>query len=435
MGNVIAIVGRPNVGKSTFFNRLVGSRDAIVDETSGTTRDRHYGKAEWVGHEFTVIDTGGYVSNSDDVFEEEINKQVKLAIDEADVILFLVDVTAGITSLDESVANVLRRGKKKAIVVVNKVDNYDRINDSYEFHGLGLGDVFCISSMNGSGTGELLDEVIKSFNPQATEPSLDDLPKIAIVGRPNVGKSSLINALIGEDRNIVTPIAGTTRDSVFTRYNKFNHDFYLIDTAGLRKKGKTMDNIEFYSVMRSIKTIEKCDVCLLVLDATRGIEAQDLSILALARKNKKGLVILVNKWDLIEKDNKTLLEYQKAIEERIAPSTDIPIIFISALTKQRIHDVLQASLDVFENRKRRIATSKLNQVMLAAIEANTPPSIKGKFIKIKYVTQIPTPSPSFVFFCNLPELVKEPYKRFLENKLRENFDFKGAPIQIYVREK
>lgn len=434
MSNIIAIVGRPNVGKSTFFNRLTGSRDAIVDETSGTTRDRHYGKSEWNGHEFAVIDTGGYVSNSEDIYESEINKQVKLAINEADVILFLVDVTVGITTHDEKVAELLRKCKKPIIVVVNKVDNNDRINDSYEFHKLGLGDIFCISSMNGSGTGDLLDKVLQILNPvEYTEPS--DLPRIAIVGRPNVGKSSLLNALIGEDRNIVTPIAGTTRDSVFTRYNKYNHDFYLIDTAGLRKKGKTMDNIEFYSVMRTIKTIENCDVCLLLIDATRGVEAQDLSIFDLAKKNKKGIVILVNKWDLVEKDHKTHLEFQKTIEERIAPFNDVPIIFISATNKQRIHKVLETTIEVFENRKRRISTSKLNELMLTAIEAFHPPAIKGKLVKIKYVTQLPTPSPSFVFFCNHPQYVKEPYKRYLENKLRENFNFKGVTIQIFMREK
>jgi GTPase len=434
MGNIAAIVGRPNVGKSTLFNRLTESREAIVDETSGTTRDRHYGKSVWNGIEFSVIDTGGYVINSDDVFEEEIRKQVVLAIEEADAIIFLVDITTGITDYDDSIAAILRKSKKKVFLVINKVDNNERISDSYEFHKFGLGDLYCISSMSGSGTGDLLDAVVKSFDKESTE-VIEILPRITVVGRPNVGKSSLINTLIGEERNIVTPIPGTTRDAIFVRYTKYNHDFYLVDTAGLRKKGKVTENIEFYSVMRSIRAIESSDVCLLMLDATQGIEAQDLNIFQLCQKNKKGIVILVNKWDLIEKDNHSTQDYTRIIIDRIAPFTDIPIIFTSAITKQRVHKVLETAIEVYNNRKKHIATSKLNEVMLAAIEAYNPPALKGKFIKIKYVTQLPTPTPSFVFFANLPQYVKEPYKRYLENKLRENFDFAGVPIQIFVRQK
>jgi GTP-binding protein len=434
MSNIVAIVGRPNVGKSTLFNRLTESRNAIVDENSGTTRDRHYGKADWNGTEFSVIDTGGYVINSDDIFEEEIRKQVNLAIEEADVILFVVDVTCSVTDLDEAVAAILRKSKKKVFVVANKVDNYERIHDSYEFHKFGLGDVFCISSMSGSGTGELLDTVVASFVKETTGIE-EDLPKITVVGRPNVGKSSLINALIGEERNIVTPIAGTTRDSIFTRYNKFNYNFYLVDTAGLRKKSKTMENIEFYSVMRSIRSIESSDVCLIMLDAQQGIESQDLNIFQLCQKNKKGIVVLVNKWDLVEKDNHSTQEYTQLIKERIAPFVDVPIIFTSAITKQRIHKVLETAIEVYKARKQHIPTAKLNEVMLAAIEAYSPPALKGKFVNIKYVTQLPTSTPSFAFFTNLPQYVKEPYKRYLENKLRENFNFSGVPIQIYIRQK
>jgi len=434
MSNIVAIVGRPNVGKSTLFNRLIESREAIVDATSGTTRDRHYGKSEWCGKEFSVIDTGGYVVDSEDIFEEEINKQVSLAIEEADIIIFMVDVVNGVTDLDIAVADILRRSKKKIFVVANKVDNYNRIYDSYEFHKFGLGEIYCISSMSGSGTGELLDAVVGAFTKEAVVET-EDLPKITIVGRPNVGKSSLINALIGEDRNIVTPIAGTTRDSIFIRYNKFNHDFYLIDTAGLRKKTKVVEDIEFYSVMRSIRAIESSDVCLLMLDATQGIEAQDMNIFQLIQKNKKGIVILVNKWDLVEKDNHSTNEYLKKIEERIAPFTDIPIIFTSATTKQRIHKVLDTAIEVYKNRKQKIQTSVLNELMLPIIEAYSPPAIKGKFVKIKFVTQLPTNTPSFAFFTNLPQYVKEPYKRFLENQLREKFNFSGVPIQIYIRQK
>lgn len=437
MGNIVAIVGRPNVGKSTLFNRLVGAREAIVDETAGVTRDRHYGKTDWNGREFSVIDTGGYINGSDDIFEEEIRKQVKLAIDESDVILFIVDVAEGITDLDREVAHMLRKAtSKNVMLVVNKVDNTQRYMEANEFYQLGLGDYFAISSMNGSGTGDLLDAVVKAL-PEAVneEEEEDTLPKIAIVGKPNVGKSSLTNALLGEDRNIVTPIAGTTRDAIFTRYNKFGHDFYLIDTAGLRKKGKVTEDLEFYSVLRSIRVIESSDVCVLMLDATLGIEAQDINIFNLIYRNRKGVVILVNKWDLVEKSNNTMKEYQEAIERRIAPFKDVPIIFTSALTKQRIYNVLDEVVRVNENRRRRIPTSVLNDVMLPLIEAYPPPSVKDKFVKIKFVTQLPTYAPSFAFFCNLPQYVKDPYKRFLENKLREQFEFTGAPIQIFIRQK
>ncbi|OFX42419.1 MAG: ribosome biogenesis GTPase Der [Bacteroidetes bacterium GWA2_30_7] len=434
MSNIIAIVGRPNVGKSTLFNRLVGRRDAIIDETSGTTRDRNYGRSDWNGIEFSVIDTGGYVDNSEDIFEEEINKQVKIAIEEADVILFLVDVTTGITDLDISVAGVLRKSKKSIYLVVNKVDTNDRIYDSHEFYKLGLGELYCISSINGSGTGEVLDEVVKNFKPEV-ESIEPNVPRLAVVGRPNVGKSSFINALIGEERNIVTEIAGTTRDSIHTRYTKFGQDFYLIDTAGLRKKGKVTDNLEFYSVMRSIRAIELSDICLIILDANQDIESQDVNILHLAQKNRKGVVILVNKWDLIEKDTKSTLEFEEKIKRKIAPFSDVPIVFISALTKQRIHKAVETAMDVFNNRKQRISTSKLNDVMLKVIEDYQPPALKGKYIKIKYVTQLPTPFPCFAFFCNLPQYVKEPYKRYLENKIRQNFNFSGVPVEIFMRKK
>ena len=434
MSNIIAIVGRPNVGKSTLFNRLTGRRDAIIDETSGTTRDRNYGRSDWNGIEFSVIDTGGYVDNSEDIFEEEINKQVKIAIEESDVILFLVDVTTGVTDLDASVAEILRKSKKTVYLVVNKVDTNDRIYDSHEFYKLGLGELFCISSINGSGTGEILDEVVKHFKPEeeSTEPNV---PRIAVVGRPNVGKSSFINALIGEERNIVTEIAGTTRDSIHTRYTKFGQDFYLIDTAGLRKKGKVTDDLEFYSVMRSIRSIELSDICMLILDASQDMESQDVNILHLAQKNRKGIVILVNKWDLIEKDTKSTLEFEEKIKRKIAPFSDVPIIFISALTKQRIHKAVETAMEVFNNRKQRISTSKLNDIMLKAIEDNQPPALKGKHIKIKYVTQLPTPFPCFAFFCNLPQYIKDPYKRYLENKIRQTFNFSGVPIEIFMRKK
>lgn len=434
MSNIVAIVGRPNVGKSTLFNRFVGSRDAIVDETSGTTRDRHYGKVEWNGIEFSIIDTGGYVTESDDIFEKEINKQVQLAIEQSDVILFMVDVIQGLTDLDRAVADLLRRSGKKTLMVANKADNIELANQAYEFLQIGFSDLYIISSMSGSGTGDLLDKIV-SILPKEINNEPDDLPKITVVGRPNVGKSSLVNALLGEERNIVTPIAGTTRDAIYTRYNKYNYNFYLVDTAGLRKKNKVKENIEFYSVMRSIRAIEKSDVCLLMIDATVGIESQDLSIFRLCQQNKKGLVILVNKWDLIEKNSHTIESYTKIIHQRIAPFTDIPIIFISALNKQRIHKALETAMLVYENKQRRILTSELNEVMLNAIEAYPPPSVKGKFIKIKYVTQLPTATPSFVFFANLPQYIKEPYKRYLENKLRENFNFTGVPIQIFIRQK
>lgn len=431
---IVAIVGRPNVGKSTLFNRLTESKQAIVDETSGVTRDRLYGKSDWSGKEFSVIDTGGYIRNSDDIFEEEIRKQVKIAIDEANLILFVVDVTSGITDLDESVAQMLRKANKDVVLVVNKVDNNQRILDSHVFYKFGLGEPICISSINGSGTGELLDKIVTFIKDDKTEDELD-IPKYTVVGRPNVGKSSLINALIGEDRNIVTPISGTTRDSIYTRYNKFDHDFYLVDTAGIRKKGKVTENLEFYSVLRSIRSLEKADVCLLLIDATQGMESQDLNIIKLIQKNKKGLVILVNKWDLIEKETNTSKDYTKTIQDKIAPFVDVPIIFTSVISKQRIHKVLEEAKNVYENRRRRITTAKLNEVMLEAIATYPPPSVKGKFVKIKYVTQLNTFYPSFAFFCNLPQYVKDPYKRYLENKLRENFEFTGTPIQIYMRKK
>jgi len=435
MGNIVAVVGRPNVGKSTFFNRLTGSKDAIVDEQAGVTRDRHYGKVEWNGREFSVIDTGGYVTHSEDVFEEEIRKQVLLAIEEADVILFMVDVTCGITDLDEEVADILRRCGKKVFLVVNKVDNGERQYDAHIFHTFGLGDLFMISSISGSGTGDLLDAVVSALPGDARTEEEADIPRFAIVGRPNAGKSSLVNALLGEERNIVTPVAGTTRDSNYTRYNRFQHDFYLIDTAGLRKKGKVTEDLEFYSVMRAIRAIENSDVCLLMIDATRGIEAQDVNIFQLIQRNRKGVVILVNKWDLVEKDNKTLSVFEKAVRERIAPFTDVPIIFTSAVTKQRLQKVLEEAMRVYHNRIRKIPTSKLNEVMLKFIEDTPPPSVKGKYIKIKYATQLPTMAPSFAFFCNHPQYLREAYKRYLENRLRETYDFSGVPIQIFFREK
>ncbi len=435
MNNIVAIVGRPNVGKSTLFNRLTQTRDAIIHESSGVTRDRNYGTSNWNGFDFSVIDTGGYVVNSDDIFEEEIRKQAILAIEEADVVIFLVDVLSGITDLDDAVAQILRKSKKKVILAANKVDNNDRIYDASVFYGFGLGEVYCVSSVNGSGTGDLLDKVVELFPKEQKEEEESEIPKFAIVGRPNVGKSSLANSLLGEDRNIVTPISGTTRDSIHTHYNKFGLEFTLIDTAGLRKKGKVSENIEFYSVMRSIRAIENADVCLLLIDATLGIEAQDVNVFHLIEKNKKGVVILVNKWDLIEKDNQTTERYIEAIKARIAPFNDVPIIFTSAITKQRIFKVLEEAKKVYDNRKQRIQTSVLNEIMLEAIDAFPPPSVKGKFIKIKYVSQLPTVSPSFAFYCNLPQYVKDPYKRYLENRIREHFDFTGIPIQIYMRKK
>jgi GTP-binding protein len=432
---IVAIVGRPNVGKSTLFNRLVEQRKAIVDETAGVTRDRNYGKGEWNGVEFSVIDTGGYVVNSDDIFEAEINKQVHLAIDEADVVLFTVDVELGITDLDEAIANILRRGKKPVVLAVNKVDNNSRIVDAQEFHGLGLGEIYCISSITGSGTGDLLDVVVEQLPKTEDEDEESELPHLSVVGRPNVGKSSFINALIGVERNIVTSVAGTTRDSIHTRYNKFGHDFMIVDTAGLRKKGKVSEDLEFYSVLRSVRTIESSDVCLLLIDAERGVEAQDVNIFNLIIKNKKGVVILVNKWDLIEKDTHSTKKFAEEIKFKIAPFVDVPILFISALTKQRVHKALETAIDVYNRRQQKIKTSELNELLLEAIESYGPPSVKGKYIKIKYVTQLPSPTPSFAFFANLPQYIKEPYKRYLENQIRDNFNFTGVPIQIYFRQK
>ncbi len=432
---IVAIVGRPNVGKSTLFNRLIEQRKAIVDETAGVTRDRNYGKSQWNGVEFSVIDTGGYVVNSDDVFEAEINKQVHLAIDEADVILFLVDVESGITDLDDAVAGILRKSKKEVVLVVNKVDNNQRILDAQEFYGLGLGEIFCVSSMTGSGTGDMLDVLVAKLPERSDEDEEHELPYLSVVGRPNVGKSSFINALIGENRNIVTDVAGTTRDSIHTRYNKFGHDFMIVDTAGLRKKGKVHEDLEFYSVLRSVRTIENSDVCLLMIDATRGVEAQDVNIFNLIVRNKKGVVVLVNKWDLIEKDTHSTKKFSEEVKERFAPFVDVPIIFISALTKQRVHKALETAMEVYENRKQRIKTSELNEVLLEAIENYGPPAVKGKFVKIKYCTQLPSPTPTFALFANLPQYIKEPYRRYIENQLRDNFNFTGVPIQIYFRQK
>lgn len=437
MGNLVAIVGRPNVGKSTLFNRLTQSRQAIVNEQAGTTRDRQYGKCEWLGKEFSVVDTGGWVVNSDDVFEEEICKQVMLAIDEADVILFVVDIVNGITDLDLEVANILRRSKTPIIVVANKTDNNDLQYNAAEFYSLGLGDPFCISALSGSGTGDLLDLILSKFRKETGEILEDDIPRFAVVGRPNAGKSSIINAFIGEDRNIVTEIAGTTRDSIYTRYDKFGFNFYLVDTAGIRKKNKVTEDLEYYSVVRSIRSIENSDVCILMLDATRGIESQDLNIFSLVLRNQKGLVVVINKWDLVEeKSNKTMKTYEDAVRKRLAPFTDFPIIFASALTKQRIFKVLESAQEVYKARNTRIPTARLNEELLPLIEAYPPPSNKGKYIKIKYITQLPnTRVPSFVFFANLPQYVKEPYCRFLENKIRERWKLSGTPINIFIRQK
>jgi GTP-binding protein len=435
MSNIIAIVGRPNVGKSTLFNRMIESRAAIVDDESGVTRDRNYGKGEWNGVEFSIIDTGGYVMNSEDIFEEEIRKQVLLAIDEADAIIFVCDVESGVTDLDDEVAKLLRKEQKPVVLAINKVDNNKRIHDSYEFYNIGLGDPYCISSINGSGTGDLLDKVVEILPKDTVVVEEEEIPHFSIIGRPNVGKSSLINALTDEERHIVTDIAGTTRDSIHTRYNKFGHDFILTDTAGLRKKTRVHEDVEFYSVMRSVRAIEESDVCLMLIDATRGIEAQDVNIFSLALNNKKGIVILVNKWDLIEKDQKSTKEFTETIKERIAPFTDVPIIFTSALTKQRILKAFEMAMKVYESRKGRIKTSVLNQYLLEDIEQYSPPSVKGKYIKIKYVTQLPTPTPTFAFYANLPQYIKDPYKRYLENRLREHFDFEGVPIAIVFRQK
>ena len=433
--SLVAIVGRPNVGKSTLFNRLVGQRQAIVDATAGTTRDRHYGKTDWNGKEFSVIATGGYAVNTDDIFEDDIRRQVMLAIDEADLILFMVEVKTGITDLDMMMADVLRRSGKKVMVVCNKVDNYELIYQSHEFYALGLGDPYCISSMSGSGTGDMMDAILAALPEDAKAEVEEDLPRITIVGRPNVGKSSLTNALLGEERNIVTDIAGTTRDSIHTRYNKYGMDFYLVDTAGMRKKGKEMEDLEFYSVMRSIRAIENSDVCILMLDAQQGLESQDLNIHNLIVRNRKGCVIVVNKWDLVEKESNTMKEWREFLEKKLAPFNDIPIIFTSVINKQRILEVLQQAIRVFNSRRRRIPTSELNDYILPIIEDYPPASTKGKYIRIKYATQLPTPTPQFAFFVNLPQYIKESYRRYIENKLRERWDFSGVPIQIYFRQK
>jgi len=436
MNNIVAIVGRPNVGKSTFFNRLIQRREAIVDSVSGVTRDRNYGKSEWNGKEFSVIDTGGYIKGSEDIFEAEIRRQVELAIDEADAIIFVVDVEEGITPMDEEVAKLLRKVTKPVLLAINKVDNSMREKDAVEFYNLGLGEYFTIAGMSGSGTGELLDALVELL-PDAVAPDENAvaLPRFAVVGRPNAGKSSFINALIGEDRFVVTDIAGTTRDAIDTTYNRFGFEFNLVDTAGIRRKAKVKEDLEFYSVMRSVRAIEHSDICILVIDATRGFEGQDQSIFWLAEKNRKGVVILVNKWDLVEKDTMTTRDYERKIREELQPFTDVPILFVSAITKQRLLKALETSVEVFENRKQRIATSKLNETMLPIIENNPPPALKGKYVKIKFCMQLPTPTPQFVFFCNLPQYVKDPYKRFLENKMREIYNFEGVPIDIYFRQK
>lgn len=432
--SIVAIVGRPNVGKSTLFNRLIQRREAIVDAVSGVTRDRHYGKSDWNGKEFSLIDTGGYVKGSDDVFETEIDKQVELAIDEADAILFMVDVESGVTGMDEDVTKLLRKSQKPIFLVVNKVDSSNRMNDALEFYALGFDKYYTMSSINGSGTGDLLDDLVKIL-PDTEERDDETLPRFAVVGRPNAGKSSFINALIGEDRYIVTDIAGTTRDSMDTHYNRFGFDFNLVDTAGIRKKSKVKEDLEFYSVMRSVRAIEHCDVVIVVLDATRGFDGQVQNIFWLAHRNNKGVIILVNKWDLIEKDTKSVKEYEKAIRHQCEPFIDVPIVFISALTKQRIFKAIETAVDVFKNRSKRIKTSELNETMLSIIDAYQPPAYKGKYIKIKYCTQLPTPHPCFAFFANLPQYIKEPYKRFLENKLREKFNFHGVPVTVYIRKK
>lgn len=434
MSAIVAIVGRPNVGKSTFFNRLIKRREAIVDAVSGVTRDRHYGKTDWNGVEFSVIDTGGYLAGGDDTFQKEIDKQVNLAVDEADAIIFMVNVEDGLTGMDESVAALLLKSKKPVFVVVNKVDSNNRRDDAHEFYALGFEHLFSISSINGSGTGDLLDELVKNL-PEKEQKEEENLPRFAVVGRPNAGKSSFINALIGEDRYIVTDIAGTTRDAIDTRYNRFGFEFNLVDTAGIRRKSKVKEDLEFYSVMRSIRAIEHSDVCILMLDATRGFESQDANIFWLAQRNRKGIVILVNKWDLVEKENNTAKAYEAAIRKEIEPFTDVPIIFVSALNKQRIYKAIETAVEVYNNRTKRIPTRQLNEVMLPIIENYPPPAIKGKYVKIKFCTQLPTPMPQFAFFANLPQYVKDPYRRFIENKLRENFDFKGVPIDVYFRQK
>jgi len=436
MSSIVAIVGRPNVGKSTLFNRLVQRREAIVDSVSGVTRDRHYGKSDWNGKEFSVIDTGGYIVGSDDIFEGEIRKQVQLAIEESDIIVFVVDVEDGITPMDAEVAKILRKVKKPIFIAVNKVDNAMRVADAVEFYNLGLGDYHTISSINGSGTGDILDAIVaKMPEPEEVDLEKEELPRFAVVGRPNAGKSSFINALIGEDRNIVTNIAGTTRDSIDTKYNRFGYDFNLVDTAGIRKKSKVKEDLEFYSVMRAVRTIEYSDVVILMVDATRGFESQDQNIFWLADKNRKGVIILINKWDLVEKETNTMRDFEAQVRRQIAPFTDVPIIFTSVLTKQRLLKAIETAVEVFENRKRRIPTSKLNETMLEIVQQNSPPATKGKYVKIKYCMQLPTPTPQFAFFSNLPQYVKDPYKRYVENQLREHYNFSGVPITIYFRQK
>ncbi|MFC6858175.1 ribosome biogenesis GTPase Der [Zunongwangia atlantica] len=434
MSGIVAIVGRPNVGKSTFFNRLIQRREAIVDSVSGVTRDRHYGKSDWNGRKFSLIDTGGYVIGSDDVFEAEIDKQVELAIDEADVLIFMVDVESGITPMDEDVAILLRKVNKPVFLAVNKVDNNKRLENAVEFYALGLGEYFPIASTNGSGTGDLLDAVIEAL-PEETYKEESELPRFAVVGRPNAGKSSFINALIGEDRYIVTDIAGTTRDSIDTKYNRFGFEFNLVDTAGIRRKSRVKEDLEFYSVMRSVRAIENADVCLLVLDANRGFDGQVQNIFWLAQRNRKGIVILVNKWDLVEKETNTMKTYEQMIRREIEPFTDVPIVFMSVLNKQRIFKAIETAVKVYENRSKKLKTRELNDIMLPIIENNPPPAYKGKFVKIKFCMQLPTPQPQFAFFCNLPQYVRDPYKRFIENKLREEFDFNGVPITVYFRKK
>ncbi|MCH5173364.1 MAG: ribosome biogenesis GTPase Der [Bacteroidales bacterium] len=434
--SLVAIVGRPNVGKSTLFNRLVGARKAIVDDTAGVTRDRHYGRCEWCGHEFSVVDTGGYTSNSDDVFETAIRSQVRIAIDEADLVLFMVEAATGITDYDAEIADVLRRSRKPVILCVNKVDTGEKMYDAYQFYGLGLGELYSISAANGSGTGDLLDAVVAALPAEENaEDPYADLPRITIVGKPNVGKSSLTNALLGVERNIVTPVAGTTRDSIESHYNKFGYEFMLVDTAGIRRKAKVDEDLEFYSVMRSIKAIEHSDVCIMMIDATTGMEAQDMNIFSLIQRNRKGCVLVVNKWDLFIKDSNTMKEYTEALRSRIAPFDDVPIVFTSVVKMQRIQDVLSAASEVCANFSRKIPTARLNEVMLPIIEETPPPAWKGKYVKVKYITQLPTRFPAFAFFCNLPQYIKEPYKRFLENQLRKNFQLTGCPVQIYCRQK
>lgn len=435
--SLVAIVGRPNVGKSTLFNRLVGMRKAIVDDTAGVTRDRHYGRCEWCGREFSVVDTGGYTTNSDDVFETAIRRQVEIAIEESDAILFMVEAATGITDYDAEIADILRRSKKPVVLCVNKVDSGEKIFDTYQFYSLGLGELWSISAANGSGTGDLLDEIVRILPEDSNPDSQDrpDLPHIAIVGKPNVGKSSLTNALLGEERNIVTPVAGTTRDSISTYYNKFGHEFMLVDTAGMRRKTKVHEDLEFYSVMRSIRAIENSDICVLMIDATSGMEAQDMNIFNIIQRNRKGCVLVVNKWDLFIKDNNTLRDYEATLRERLAPFDDVPIIFTSVVKMQRIMDVLNAIAQVAENYSQKISTARLNEALLPEIENYPPPAWKGKYVKIKYITQLPTKFPAFAFFCNLPQYVKDPYKRFLENKLRSHFNLTGCPVQIYIRQK